>query len=82
MDLSVKLIWDFRGADALQFAKHHALHLKEFIDLQTNNHFPCGFEERGDAHCIAYILTNRENMITLRDQLKPHRAEKHEPKAE
>ena len=82
MDFSVKLIWDFRGADALAFAKHHAHHLNEFFAAKELIGHIADSEELQPMHATAFVLTNRQNMITLRDQLKPHRAEKYEPKAE
>ena len=30
MNQKIKLIWDFRGPDALQIAKHHVIHLEEY----------------------------------------------------
>ena len=35
----IKLIWDFRGPEALEIAKHHVIHLEEFAkkeDLDTS----------------------------------------------
>lgn len=81
LELSVKLIWDFRGADALAFAKHHALHLNEYLTQKSYPDHVAGSHPLTDFHAIAYLLCNRENMITLRDELKPHRAEKYEPQA-
>jgi len=34
MDRKIKLLWDFRGEDAKEIAKHHTIHLKEFATLE------------------------------------------------
>ena len=34
MKRKIKLLWDFRGEDALETAKHHTTHLKEFATLE------------------------------------------------
>ena len=30
MSRKIKLLWDFRGPDAKETAKHHTIHLKDF----------------------------------------------------
>ena len=34
MERQIKLIWDFRGPDALKTAEHQEIHLKEFIVIE------------------------------------------------
>jgi len=34
-----------------------------------------GFEHVNEMHSYAFMVTEESNMITLRDALKPHRAE-------
>jgi hypothetical protein len=75
MARKIKLIWDFRGQDATKIAEHHEIHLKEFIALEK---FPInitGFEIVNEIHAIAYMVVTDENMIQVRDFLKPHRGE-------
>ena len=31
---NLKLIWDFRGPEALRIAQHHEIHLKEYIQQE------------------------------------------------
>ena len=33
LERQIKLIWDFKGPDALETAKHHCIHLKEFAQI-------------------------------------------------
>ena len=70
----IKLIWDFFGDDAHETAKHHAIHLEEF---SKNNQIPahgCGSEQK-ESHSEAYIVVDQENMIQVRDALRPKRGE-------
>ena len=71
----IKLIWDFRGQAAAKTAEHHEIHLKEYIIIEK---FPLnitGFEILNDMHAIAFMVVTDENMIAVRDALKPHRGE-------
>jgi hypothetical protein len=75
MSRKIKLIWDFRGEVAVKTAEHHEKHLKEYIVAEK---FPInitGFEVINDLHAIAFMVVTDENMIQIRDILKPHRGE-------
>ena len=71
----VKLIWDFRGSVAAKTAEHHEIHLKEFIISEKVSLNITGFEVINEMHAIAFMVVTDENMITIRDMLKPHRGE-------
>ena len=75
MSRKIKLIWDFRGPASAKTAEHHEIHLKEYIIIEK---FPLnitGFEVHGEMHAIAFMVVTDENMIQVRDSLKPHRGE-------
>ena len=75
MSRKIKLIWDFRGQDAARIAEHHEIHLKEYIAIEK---FPInitGFEVMNEMYAIAFMVVTDENMIKVRDALKPHRGE-------
>ena len=72
----VKYIWDFRGDGALKTAQHHAIHLGEFIQAKNLLNSKTGYEQLNDHHSIAFILSSKDNLLTIRDILKPNRAEK------
>jgi hypothetical protein len=74
----IKLIWDFRGPAAAKTAEHHEIHLKEFITIEKLPLNITGFNALTDMHSIAYMVVTDENMITVRDALKPHRGELYE----
>ena len=71
----IKLIWDFRGSASEKTAQHHEIHLKEFIISEKLPLNITGFEIINDMHAIAFMVVFDENMIAVRDALKPHRGE-------
>ncbi len=71
----IKLIWDFRGADAEQIAIHHVKHLKEYASANNLNEHATGVEKKSPLYSLAYIVVPKEHMRTVRDALKPHRGE-------
>jgi hypothetical protein len=70
----IKIIWDFKGVDGHLTAIHHAIHLKEFCDNNKVEYQSVDTEKLSDIHTIAYIITQKENVVVIRDALKPHRA--------
>ncbi len=75
MSRQIKLIWDFRGPAATKTAEHHEIHLKEFIAIEKISLNITGFEILNEMHAIAFMVATDENMIQIRDTLKPHRGE-------
>ncbi|WP_299277185.1 hypothetical protein [uncultured Psychroserpens sp.] len=71
----LKLIWDFRGPDALKIAEHHEKHLKEYCVIQNTNFNITGFEQRSNIHSVAFMVVTDDEMKPIRDALKPHRGE-------
>lgn len=71
----LKLIWDFRGPDALKIAEHHEKHLKEYISSEKLNIPLTGFERLSDSHSIAFLVVDENQMKSIRDALKPHRGQ-------
>ena len=75
MSRKIKLIWDFRGPAAAKTAEHHEIHLKEFIQIEKLPLNITGFEIINEMLAIAFMVVTEENMISVRDALKPHRGE-------
>ena len=71
----IKLIWDFRGPDSAEIAKHHAIHLKEYAEKEKLDYHSIDISDFSDMYHTAYIVVNEEDMIMVRDSLKPHRGE-------
>lgn len=75
MARQIKLIWDFRGPQALPTAQHHEIHLKDFItSRKLEDPQITGVEEVQEMHSLAYWVVSESEMIQYRDLLKPHRA--------
>jgi hypothetical protein len=75
MSRQIKLIWDFRGQASAKTAEHHEIHLKEYILTEKLSPNITGFEIFSEMYAIAYMVVTDENMIQVRDALKPHRGE-------
>ena len=75
MGRKIKLIWDFRGPEAHEIAKHHIVHLEEFAIKEELRFHEVNVQPVSDLYCIAYITVNEEDMIVDRDALVPHRGE-------
>jgi hypothetical protein len=71
----IKLIWDFRGESSAKTAEHHEIHLKEYINTEKLPLNITGFEIKNEIHAIAFMVVTDDNMIQVRDTLKPHRGE-------
>jgi len=71
----IKLIWDFRGEASAKTAEHHEIHLKEYISIEKLPLNITGFEIKNEMYAIAFMVVTDENMISVRDALKPHRGE-------
>ncbi|WP_166921734.1 hypothetical protein [Flavobacterium poyangense] len=78
MSRKIKLIWDFRGPAAAKTAEHHEIHLKEYITIEKLPLNITGYKIVNDMHATAFMVVVEENMIAVRDALKPHRGEIHE----
>ena len=75
MSRQIKLIWDFRGEAAAKTAEHHEIHLKEYIAIEKFPITITGFEIINEMYAIAFMVVTDDNMIQVRDTLKPHRGE-------
>lgn len=75
----LKLIWDFRGPDALKIAEHHEIHLKEYIAIEKTALNITGFQQINEMLSIAFMVVNDSEMKPIRDALKPHRGEVYSP---
>ena len=75
MNRKIKLLWDFRGPDAKETAKHHTIHLKEFAAIEHLNFHEINIQEKNEMLVAAYITVDEKDMKIYRDALKPHRGE-------
>ncbi|MAZ27216.1 MAG: hypothetical protein CL868_09095 [Cytophagaceae bacterium] len=76
----IKLIWDFRGPTAQHIAIHHAKHLTDYAKTAGLPDLPIGHEAIVPGmHHMAYMVVNEENMVSVRDALKPNRGTIYNP---
>jgi len=75
MNRKLKLIWDFKGPDALETAKHHCIHLKEFTQIENLVYYEIDHQQLNEMHTIAFVIVDESVMKIYRDALKPHRGE-------
>ncbi len=75
LNRKIRLIWDFRGPEAQEIAKHHCVHLKEFSEKENLNYHEISSKLISEMYSIAYITVDESDMTTYRDALKPHRGE-------
>jgi len=75
LERKIKLLWDFRGSDALETAKHHTIHLKEFAAIKNLPFYEIDIKEQNPMLCAAYIVVSESDMKVYRDALKPQRGE-------
>ena len=75
MSRKIKLLWDFRGPDAQQTAKHHTIHLDEFAEMENLTFLEINIEEKNPMLFSAFITVDEKDMKVYRDALKPHRGE-------
>ena len=73
LNRKIKLIWDFKGPDGLETAKHHCVHLKEFAAIESLAYHEVDLTKLNEMHTIAFITVNEVDMKTFRNALKPHR---------
>jgi len=69
----LKLIWDFRGPNALKIAEHHEIHLKQYISTENLNIPITGIETFSELHSIAFMVVDEDQIKPIRKALKPHR---------
>ncbi len=73
MNRKIKLIWNFRGPDALEIAKHHVIHLKEFAEIEKLHYYESNSLEHSEYFSIAFIVVDEVDMLTYKNALKPDR---------
>lgn len=73
----IKLIWDFRGPSAKLTAEHHEKHLKEYIAAEKTNLNITGNQHVNEMYSLAFMVVDENEMLTVRDALRPHRGEEY-----
>lgn len=71
MEKKIKLIWDFRGPQSAETARHFEHHLRESPLFRPD--LLSGVERQSDIHSFAFMVVGESEMPEFRDALKPHR---------
>jgi len=75
MSKKIKLIWEFRGPTAEQTAKHHVIHLNDYIAIEKLSLQQTAVEVSGEFHATAYMIIEESDMPKVKAALKPHRGQ-------
>ncbi len=75
MSKKIKLLWDFRGPEALKIAEHHCIHLREYAALEELEGSEIDITKVSDMYSIAFMIVEEKDMNTCREALKPHRGQ-------
>ena len=73
MENKNRLIWDFRGEDALKTAEHQLTHLVEFKIKENISYMDTSSEQISELHSICWIIINESDLDFVKKRLKPHR---------
>lgn len=71
----IKMIWDFRGPDALKTAEHQCVHLKDFFIKDKIEFYQIEIEKHSDLFVSAFAVVDEEYVEILRKTLKPNRGQ-------
>ncbi len=71
----VKLLWDFKGPNALKTAEHHVIHLNEFIISEKIDNSFTKVSTLSSNHTVAEMIVPNRYMNDLRARLKPTRGQ-------
>lgn len=69
------MIWDFKGPAASKTAEHHEKHLKDYVSIEKTSLNITGHQHLNELHSLAFMVVSENEMIAVRDTLKPHRGE-------
>jgi len=73
MENKIRLVWDFRGEDALKKAEHQLIHLVEFMKKENIPFLEHKTEKINDLHSICSICIYESNLDFVKNKLRPHR---------
>ncbi len=74
----IKLIWDFRGPSAQQTAKHHEIHLQDYIKIEKLELNITKVEFNSEFSATAYMVVTEKELPKVKAALKPHKGQYYE----
>ena len=75
MSKKIKLIWEFRGPSAHQTAKHHEIHLQDYIRIENLELNITMVELQSEFSATAYMVITENELPKVKAALKPHRGQ-------
>ena len=73
MENKIRLVWDFRGADALKTAEHQLTHLVEFMTKENISCLEKSLEQISKLQSICWIIIKESDLDFVKKRLKPNR---------
>ena len=73
MENKIRLVWDFRGADALKTAEHQLIHLAEFMIKEDISYTDTSSEQISELYSICSLIIKESDLDFIKKRLKPHR---------
>ena len=73
MENKIRLVWDFRGADALKTAEHQLTHLVEFMIKENISCLDKSLEQISELQSICWIIIKESDLDFVKKRLKPNR---------
>lgn len=81
MSKKIRLIWEFRGPAAEQTAKHHVIHLNDYIAIEKLSLQETSYEVLSEFSAVAYMIIEEHELAKVKAALKPHRGQYYNPEA-
>ena len=73
MENKIRLVWDFRGSDALKTAEHQLTHLVEFMVKENISYLNKSSAQISELQSICWIIIKESDLDLVKKRLKPHR---------
>jgi hypothetical protein len=71
----IKMIWEFRGPNAMKTAEHHEIHLKEYLQQEKMEYHFTQCNAISEFEAEAVLVVDETHMNLIRQALKPHRGQ-------
>tara|TARA_B100000809_G_C14913464_1_gene450707 strand:- start:529 stop:768 length:240 start_codon:yes stop_codon:yes gene_type:complete len=75
MSRIIKLVWEFRGGDALGTAQHHIIHLKNFSKKEMLAFYESDIEIISERFVVAFLKVEEADAQRIYGMVKPDRGE-------
>lgn len=69
----IKLVWEFRGPAGYETAKHHVIHLNEYLHKHQLTHCETKSVEINEVLATAELICLQQDLNQLKQDLKPHK---------